>query len=476
MGIGGLMMGNVALMARQMGDSVIGSDTILYPPMEKALNENDCRILKSYMAENLQNNSPDAVVIGNAIGRGNPELEWFWDKKPFKFYSLPEFVRERVLEGRKTIAVCGTHGKTTTTTLAAYLLKHNGVNPGWLIGGVPQDLSSGAEVGGHGTPFVIEGDEYDSAFFDKRAKFISYRPTVAVLNNLEVDHLDIYRDLEDIKRSFNHLLRVIPSEGIVIANRDDANICSLLPVKWVNTLWVSASADSQNSQNQADLVIKNFKETPEGSSFELVWRGKLWGRVKWGLGGMFNARNAAMAALAAGWAFNPQDPTALKLESLNSYVGVKRRQEIKHNTCKLVVVEDFAHHPTAVALTLQSLRTRFPGRRWVACLEPRSGTSRTNAHQSTFPVALANADISVLAPVHNGDKLPAEKRLDTVRLAEELRAQGKEAYALKSCDEIPMLVNKLASSGTTAMGVVFFSNGNFEGALAEYLEGLKANV
>ncbi len=465
MGIGGTLMGHTAILAKQLGDTVIGTDGPIYPPMSTALK--GMEIYTGYGAARLEKLKPDAVVIGNVIGRGNPEIEWFWDKKPCPFYSTPEFIRERVLKNRKTIAVCGTHGKTTTTTLTAYLLKNNKMNPGWLIGGVPQDLPSGAEVGGANSPFVIEGDEYDSAFFDKRAKFISYRPTVAVLNNLELDHLDIYRDIDDLKRAFNHLLRTVPASGVVIANRDDENLRAILPVKWVNTLWVSA-----NNDPEADLLIKNYRETPEGSSFELFWRGKLWAKIEWGLGGLFNARNAAMAALAAGWTMNPDNPTEIDLSSLKNFVGVKRRQEVRHYTRGLVVVEDFAHHPTAVELTLNSLRARFPNRRWIACLEPRSNTSRSNAHQTEYAHSLSLAEIAVISPIHNAQNTPKEKRLDLEKLSSDIRAKGSEAYVLSSCAEIPELLQKLTSDGKPT-GIVFFSNGSFEGAMAGYIEGLK---
>jgi UDP-N-acetylmuramate: L-alanyl-gamma-D-glutamyl-meso-diaminopimelate ligase len=464
MGIGGLAMGNVALLAKQMGHEVSGSDTVMYPPMAKALE--GCQLLSGYSAERLQELKPEAVVIGNAIGRGNAELEWFWNEKPCAYYSMAGFVQERVLRGRPTVAVCGTHGKTTTTTLTAYLLQHNSANPGWLIGGVPQDLPSGANVGGRNTPFVIEGDEYDSAFFDKRAKFISYTPTIAVLNNLEPDHLDIYRDLEDIKRSFSHLLRIVPQNGAVVANIDDANLCSLLPVKWTSTFWVSA-----HDNPQADLHIRDFSESPTGSCFSLYYRGRLWGQISWSLTGIYNARNAAMAALAAGLAYDREDPTRLRLDALASFVGVKRRQEVRHSSPQLVVVDDFGHHPTAVQETLRSLRSRYGQRRWIACLEPRSNTSRTNVHQSSFPSALALADRVLLAPVFQADKLPADKRLDTARLASDISTLGGHARNLKSCADIPAAINEITQEGGE-WGVVFYSNGNFEGALQQYLDSL----
>ena len=489
LGIGGVAMGNAALLMKQMGHEVLGSDGPLYPPMSDALK--GLEIYNGYSAERLAKltaeGKVDAIVIGNSIGRGNVELEWFWNNKPFPYYSLTQLLHDKILSKRKTIAVCGTHGKTTTTTLTAFLLQKYSENlknkiennePGWLIGGVPQDLKNGANIGDEKAPFIIEGDEYDSAFFDKRAKFISYTPTVAVLNNLELDHIDIYRDIDDLKRSFNHMLRTVPGNGLIIANYDDENLRSILPVSWAPVLWVSTDENNKEKNNsQAELLIKNYHENSQGSSFDLFYKGVFWHHVTWKIGGIFNARNAAMAAIAAAWTTMPQSITQFDLSALKDFIGVKRRQEMHYHTKKLVVVEDFAHHPTAVRETLISLRNKFPGRRWIACLEPRSATSRTNAHQNTFPAALAHADVALMCPVHNAEKLAPEKRLNTPKVVEDIISLGKSAYALTSCSQIPLLLQELIqkeiSSGHSC-GVVFFSNGSFEGAMKNYLDSLSS--
>lgn len=478
MGIGGVAMGNAALLAQQMGHTVLGSDGPLYPPMSTALQ--GLQIFLGYDAARLKKliaeKKIDAVIIGNSIGRGNAEVEYIWSERPCEIFSLPEFLQKFALRGRPVIAACGTHGKTTTTTLTAYLLQKNNSNPGWLIGGVPHDLPSGAHAGGQGTPFVIEGDEYDSAFFDKRAKFISYQPTIAILNNLEPDHLDIYRDIDDLKRAFNHLTRTIPAHGLIIANADDENLRALPPVSWVKTLWVSAE-----DHPFAHLHIRNFSESPSGSSFQLYLHGQLWQTISWSLPGLFNARNAAMACAAAAAALvSPAElltvgARSLNFSSLSSFHGVKRRQEVRHTSDALVVVEDFAHHPTAVAVTLTSLRARYPGRRWIACLEPRSNTTRTNAHQATFPAAMALADVSIFGPVHGADKLPPDKRLDTARLARDIAALGRTSHFTASCADIPPLLNELTAVDQPT-GIVFFSNGSFEGAMDAYLNSLKATA
>ncbi len=465
MGIGGVAMGNAALLAKQQGDVVLGTDGPIYSPMKEALA--GLEIYTGYDAARLEQLRPEAIVIGNTIGRGNVELEWYLANRPCRAYTMPEFLYERVLKNRRTIAVCGTHGKTTTTALCAYLLEKAGKSPGWFIGGVPQDLEGGAHVGAADAPFVIEGDEYNSCYCDARAKFVSYRPTVALLNNIEPDHLDIYRDIDDIKRAFFQLLKVVPGTGVIIANYDDANVRSLLPVKWAPVIWVSAEGAPE-----AQLQIKNYHETETSADFELFYEGALWTKVSWGLCGLFNARNAAMAALAAAWSADAHNITTFNLGALENFVGVKRRQQVRFKSQKLVVVEDFAHHPTAVASTLESLKKRFPSRHWIACLEPRSGTARSNAHQQTFPPALAKADEVLLAPVYAAEKLAPEKRLNLEKLSADIEALGVKVTRAKSCDELPALLEKMTAASSKNAGVVFFSSGSFEGAMDAYLAKL----
>ena len=238
MGICGTAMGNAALLARAAGHEVFGADTGIYPPMSTVLAEAGIAIREGYDAHRLEELAPDLVVIGNAMSRGNPEVEWLLDTRKIAFTSLPAALYEQVLSKRKNIVVCGTHGKTTTTSLAAYLLRSAGRDPGFLIGGVPQDPPMGSHLGTLSDPFVIEGDEYDSAFFDKRSKFIHYAPHIAILNNLEFDHADIFRDLEDVKRTFSHLTRIVPRSGYIVVNGDDPNIRSLGSMPWTNVFSV----------------------------------------------------------------------------------------------------------------------------------------------------------------------------------------------------------------------------------------------
>ncbi len=454
MGICGTAMGNAALLLKEQGHQVCGADSGIYPPMSDVLAEAGIEVFDGFSAERLAELQPEQVVIGNAMSRGNVEVEWILNQSEVPYVSLPQLFHDTILPGRKAVVITGTHGKTTTSTLSAYLLDRAGAEPGWLIGGVPRDLPSGSRLG-RGTPFVIEGDEYDSAFFDKRSKFIHYRPQVAVLNNLEFDHADIFRDLQDVQRSFSHFLRIIPSGGYALVNGDDANIAALLPVNWTQLVRVGTGADN-------DLVIRNFTDGIEGSSFELVWRGRLWSRVCWCLHGLFNARNAAMAALAAALAAGHTDPTEFSLESLSAFSGVKRRQDVLHQCDNWTVLEDFAHHPTAVAGALEALRAAYPGRRIHACFEPRSNTAATSLFQQQFTEALGLADSIYLGAVHRADRMTVEERLNTAAMAAELSNEVRKAFAFDCNERLLADLSAEIESGDGGM-VVFFTNGSFDG-------------
>ncbi|HUL52590.1 MAG TPA: Mur ligase family protein, partial [Opitutaceae bacterium] len=282
MGIGGTAMGQAALLARAAGHEVLGADRGVYPPMSTVLADAGITVHEGYDAARLEKLAPDLVVIGNAMTRGHPEVEWLLDTRTLPFTSLPALLHDFVLQRRRNIVIAGTHGKTTTTALTAFLLRENGCDPGFLIGGVPQDPPTGSHLGAAADPFVIEGDEYDSAFFDKRSKFIHYAPHIAVLNNLEFDHADIFRDLDDVKRTFNHLTRIVPRNGFLVLNGDDANLRVLPPATWTRTVRVGLG-------QECDTRIVDFSETTEGANFRLLWRGKVWADVKWSLPGVFNA-------------------------------------------------------------------------------------------------------------------------------------------------------------------------------------------
>ncbi|AOS45521.1 UDP-N-acetylmuramate:L-alanyl-gamma-D-glutamyl-meso-diaminopimelate ligase [Lacunisphaera limnophila] len=462
MGIGGTAMGNAALLARAAGHEVLGADTGVYPPMSTVLAAAGIEAHEGYDPVRLERLKPDLVVIGNAMSRGNPEVEWLLDTRALAFASLPALLADFVLKGRKNIVIAGTHGKTTTTALTAFLLRENGRDPGFLIGGVPQDPPVGNHLGAAADPFVIEGDEYDSAFFDKRSKFIHYAPHVAVLNNLEFDHADIFRDLADVQRTFLHLARIVPRNGWIVINGDDDNLRALGAFPWTRVIKVGTGEGN-------DVRITAFAESPAGVTFTLVWRDEEPQVVRWNQPGLFNARNAAMAAVAAALALFPDDPTQLKLDGLARFRGVKRRQELLVDTPRLKVIEDFGHHPTALAETITSLRARYPGLVLSAVFEPRSNTARTKVMQAGFTRALALADEVYIGAVSRAEKLKAEERFDVEAVLQHLEVQGVHAYTAETNAALKEKLTATIRGAAQPQLVVFFTNGSFDGIIGTFV-------
>jgi UDP-N-acetylmuramate: L-alanyl-gamma-D-glutamyl-meso-diaminopimelate ligase len=450
MGICGTAMGNAALLVKEQGHEVLGCDTAVYPPMSDVLADAGIEVLDGFDAARLASLNPDQVVVGNVMSRGNPEVEWLLDQSETTFISLPELFHDTVLPKRCPVVITGTHGKTTTSTITAYLLECSGAKPGWLIGGLPNDLPGGAKLG-EGKAFVIEGDEYDSAFFDKRSKFIHYRPQIAILNNIEFDHADIFRDLEDVQRSFRHFLRVMPASGYALVNGDDANIAALLPAPWTQVVRVGVEEDN-------DLQITNFQDAPEGAQFDLVWKAEHWAHVAWPLNGLFNARNAAMAALSAALATDHQSPLDFDLSTLADFQGVRRRQDVLHSDDSWTIVEDFAHHPTAVAGAIEALRAAYPNRKMTVCFEARSNTAASARFQTEFQTALSGADRIYLGAVHRADRMRPEERLDTSMMATALPDA-------KAFDDNQSLLEtlKMCISDEAHGLIVFLTNGSFDG-------------
>ena len=468
-------MGNAAVLLKKQGAEVAGSDAGVYPPMSDVLSEAGIELFEGFEEEALRTWSADRVVVGNAVSRGNPQVEWLLRDRKVPFVCLPQLIGEELIGRRPAVVVAGTHGKTTTTSLAAFALSEAGVNPGYLVGGVPLDLPSGSELGSPDAPFVIEGDEYDSAFFDKRSKFIHYRPRILILNNLEFDHSDIFHDLADVVRTFDHLLRIVPSDGYVLLNGDDPNIAALPEASWTTTLRVGIGSHN-------DLCLSNFTEGPAGATFRLLWHGTEVGEIQWNLPGEYNARNAAMAALASALAqavASGSEPdldkpfAAAGLPPFDKCLGVKRRQEILVDRDDLVVLSDFAHHPTAIAGALVSLRARWPEHRIIACFEPRSNTAVTNVFQDEFTEALAHADEVLIGEINRADRFAPEERLDAEAMVERFLEKGLAGTAFSTNKALGEFLLAEKFNPDEKVLVAFFSNGSFDGVIDRVAEKLR---
>jgi UDP-N-acetylmuramate: L-alanyl-gamma-D-glutamyl-meso-diaminopimelate ligase len=455
-GICGTAMGNTALMMRAKGWSISGSDSHVYPPMSDVLRAADVRINEGYAVEHLVANAPDIVVVGNAVGRGNPEVEYLLEHPEIRRISLPALLGEYLLRERHTLVVAGTHGKTTTTSLAAWWLREAGEEPGYLIGGVPQDLPEGWQIGRDHGPFVIEGDEYDSAFFDKRSKFVHYCPRGIILNNLEFDHADIFRDLSDIQRSVSHLLRILPNSGFVVTNGDDENLESLFPVAWGRVVRVGVGAHN-------DLRITDFSESQDGVSFRFLYDGVESPVIHWRLPGIYNVRNLLMAWAGSRLLTGKSPAYDVLLQKAGQFRGVKRRQDVLGSNDNWLFMEDFGHHPTAIYMALESFRNRYPKRRLYAMFEPRSNTMRTSVLQDALVDALSVADYAGIAPVHRAAMLKDECRLDTHAVVSKLRGMGIDASAFDDFTELEIRLKDLVRNEKEPAVMIFFTNGSFEG-------------
>ena len=446
LGICGTFMGGVAALARELGLTVEGSDANVYPPMSTQLESLGIRLMDGYTAGHLQP-APDLVVVGNAMTRGNPAVEYMLDEQ-LRYISGPQWLGETLLPGREVLAVAGTHGKTTTTSLLAYLLESAGLSPGFLIGGVPGNFDVSARKG-QGKPFVIEADEYDSAFFDKRSKFVHYRPRIAILNNLEYDHADIFPDVAAIQRQFHHLVRTVPGNGRLIVNAHDHHLAQVLAMG----CWTPVETFGIGEGDwQAELLAA------DGSAFRVQRKGELLGEIHWPLLGNHSVMNA-LAALAAAAAAGA-DPRAL-LPAFAGFQSVKRRMEVVGEVGGVRVYDDFAHHPTAIATTLAGLRAKVGAARIVVALEPRSNSMRLGAHAEALAPSLADADAVVF--LHRPE-LP----WDAGRVTGALNGRGS------TVPTVDALVAALRSEVRAGDHVVFMSNGGFEGAPRRFAEALKS--
>ena len=379
LGIAGTFMAGLAQLAKAQGHAVSGCDAAVYPPMSDQLAAAGIAVTDGYDPAQLSPR-PDLCVIGNALSRGNPLVEHIL-ATDLPYVSGPQWLGEQVLPGRHVLAVAGTHGKTTTASLLAWILEHAGLEPGFLIGGVPQNFGLSARLGSG--PFVVEADEYDTAFFDKRAKFLHYRPRTAILNNLEFDHADIYPDLAAIEWQFHQLLRTVPGNGRVIVNAADPNLARVLE----RGCWTPVTGFGPGGQWQATPL------TPDASRFELTVAGESVGVAEWSLAGMHNLHNA-LAALAAAAEVGVRP--AQGLAALGSFRNVRRRLEVVAQENGVTVYDDFAHHPTAIAATLAALRGRVGAARILAVVDLRSNSMRAGAHRAGLAAALADADLALL--------------------------------------------------------------------------------
>ena len=446
LGICGTFMGGLALLARSLGHEVSGSDAGVYPPMSTQLEEAGIKLMEGYEPEHLQP-APDCVVVGNAMSRGNPAVEYMLEQG-LRYTSGPQWLAEHVLHGRWVLAVAGTHGKTSTASLLAWILEDAGMDPGFLIGGVPRNFGISARLGG--TPFfVVEADEYDTAFFDKRSKFVHYHPRTLILNNLEFDHADIFDDLAMIQRQFHHLVRTIPGNGLIIAPQHDQAINEVLDMG----CWTPIERFSAQGCPQWHSVNSN----PENSQFDIQIGSEKLGSVDWELHGQHNLNNA-LAAVAA--ARHAGVPPAIAIEALASFKNVKRRMELRGEVAGITVYDDFAHHPTAITTTLDGLRARVGSERIVAVLEPRSNTMRMGMHAEQLASSLQVADMVMVFA-------PSELEWDAASV---LAGLGSKASTYTSVDAI---VSSLAQQVESGDHVLIMSNGGFGNIHQRLLDTLK---
>ncbi|MDQ1363770.1 MAG: UDP-N-acetylmuramate: L-alanyl-gamma-D-glutamyl-meso-diaminopimelate ligase [Pseudomonadota bacterium] len=443
-------MGGVAVLARQAGHKVTGSDAAVYPPMSTQLEQQGIALMQGYDATHLQP-APDQVVVGNVMTRGNPAVEYMLNSR-LPYTSGPQWLAENVLRDRWVLAVAGTHGKTTTSSMLAWILEYAGLKPGFLIGGVPANFGVSARLGD--SPFfVVEADEYDTAFFDKRSKFVHYHPRTAILNNLEFDHADIFENLEAIKKQFHHFVRIVPGEGLLVVNGEDENLADVLRKGcWTPTEFFSENKIISNASNWRSENVST-----DGKEFTVTLNGESCGSAHNNLLGRHNRLNA-LAAIAA--ARHAGVPVAQSIEALKHFKGVKRRMELRGELNGIRVYDDFAHHPTAIIETLSGLRAVAGSARIWAVLEPRSNTMRMGAHKQQLAPSLAQAD-KVLMYQPEGIDWDMQSVVDQI---------GDKAGLLRNIDDIVAILVKEARPGDH---VLVMSNGAFGGVHQKILDALK---
>ncbi|EKO3381368.1 UDP-N-acetylmuramate:L-alanyl-gamma-D-glutamyl-meso-diaminopimelate ligase [Vibrio fluvialis] len=447
LGICGTFMGGVAMLARQLGHKVTGSDANVYPPMSTMLEAQGIEIIEGFDPAQLEPR-PDLVVVGNAMSRGNPCVEYVLNHN-LRYTSGPQWLQDFLLHDRWVLAVSGTHGKTTTSSMLAWVLEHCGYQPGFLVGGVLGNFGISARLG-DSMFFVVEADEYDSAFFDKRSKFVHYHPRTLVMNNLEFDHADIFDDLEAIKRQFHHLVRTVPGNGRILAPQQDAALADVLH----RGCWSETEFTGEQGDWQAEKVRK------DGSEFHVLLKGERVGSVKWGLVGDHNVNNALMTIAAARHVGVTPD---LACEALGLFVNTKRRLELKGEENGVTLYDDFAHHPTAIELTLGGLRNKVGDSKIIAVLEPRSATMKLGVHKETLAASLAAADSVYLFQ-------PANIPWSVQDVAQQCSQPAHVG------DNMADFVAQICQEAKPGDQILVMSNGGFDGIHGKLLAALKAKA
>lgn len=446
-GICGTAMASLAGLLKQRGFHVTGSDAAAYPPMSDLLRGMNIPVGEPYSEANLKPR-PDLVVVGNAISRGNLELEHVLDHH-IPFRSLPQILHESFLRGREPIVIAGTHGKTTTTSMLAWIFQTAGLNPSFLIGGVAENFGTSFALR-QSKHFVLEGDEYDTAFFDKGPKFLHYFPDAVILTSVEFDHADIYKDLDAVKTSFKRLVNLIPRSGYLIALDDSANVDDCIARAF-------CKVERYGKKPGSAWRIREMDFAPAETAWTVERDGQPWAELRMSLAGEYNVLNAtAAAAMAARY----EVPISAVQEALATFQSVKRRLEVKAEIAGVTIIDDFAHHPTAIAETLKALRTRYKGRRLWAILEPRSNTLRRNVFFKELVDSLSRADEVVVASVFKAEAIPENERLSSSALVKELRRQGRAA---RECSDADAIVESIRPELREGDVVAILSNGGFGG-------------
>jgi UDP-N-acetylmuramate: L-alanyl-gamma-D-glutamyl-meso-diaminopimelate ligase len=451
-------MASLAGMLQRRGFRVTGSDAAAYPPMSDFLASLDIPLSQPFAVENLQP-QPDLVVVGNAISRGNVELEQVLDHR-ISFCSLPQILRDEFLRGKEVLVIAGTHGKTTTTSMLAWIFHTAGLQPSFLIGGIAENFGSSFQLG-QGKHFILEGDEYDTAFFDKGPKFLHYFPDSIVLTSVEFDHADIYKDLDAVETAFKRLVNLVPRRGRIIAFDSGDSIERCLARAF-------CPVERYGSGTSATWRIADLRLEPGRTVWSVVRDGKPWAEFEYAVGGEYNVWNATAAtAMAAGYGVCREEIAA----ALKTFKSVKRRLEVRAKVNGITIIDDFAHHPTAIAGTLNALRSNYPGARLWAILEPRSNTLRRNVLQNELAKSLALADEVIVANVFKSEAIPEAERLDLAALATQIQQHGRRARMVPTVEGIVQLVAPEMRSGDV---VAILSNGGFGGIYEKLPERLKS--